>query len=190
MKQLLLIPFFFLFINFANGQQFKASIIGGVNFAELDSDELDGRIGWNVGTGVSTQFAKKWKASLELLYSQNGFYLKPSQVPVVPLEELSLHFIEVPLELSYLFRFRKPSNDKVYQHQLNMGVSYARLFKHKAIDYEEMDISDQLQFDNLNAILFNFGVTAFWNESIALNGKGTLSTFGEWTIAIRMMYFI
>jgi len=47
-----------------------------------------------------------------------------------------------------------------------------------------------VRFDRENALLFNITATSFFTKSFALNAKGTLSTFGEWTVALRLLYYI
>ena len=185
----------FLFSPQLNAQRSKAYLALGSNLTQdyltgSGNSQVGTRLGLNIGTGVSTLIYKKWETSIELLYSQNGYYSKIVQTPAIALNKIKLHFIEVPMTLAYRFNIKQ--NEKKHFHKFNLssGIAYARLFKHKIIAIDGTNVTNEVQFDQENALLFNFAGTSYFNESIALNGRVTLSTFGEWTMALRLLFYI
>lgn len=58
----------------AAAQTFKAGIAGGVNFSQIDGDNIGGynKFGANVGFLSEIPFSDRWAVGLELLFSQKG----------------------------------------------------------------------------------------------------------------------
>lgn len=197
MKQYTIL-FFTTLVLFAvqlNAQKPKAYLALGSNvtddyLTEFGDSQVGTRIGLNIGPGVSIMTHRRWETSIELLYSQNGFYLSPIQIPAVTLEKISLHYIEAPLTLAYRFNLRKNEKEHAYKHSISGGIAYARLFKLKIIAIDGTNVTNELRFNQENALLFNFTGTSYFNESLALNGRVTLSTFGKLTIALRLLFYI
>lgn len=180
-----------------NAQGFKGYLTLGSNLTdayltESGNSQQGSRIGLNVGPGVSVIMNRnrRWETSMELLYSQNGHYVNLVQVPAIALNKITLHYIEVPLSLAYRFNIKDNEKERFYKRSISGGIIYARLFKHKIIAVDGTDLTNDVRFDQENALLFNIAATSFFSESFALNGRGTLSTFGEWTIALRLLYYI
>ena len=71
---------------------------------------------------------------------------------------------------------------------VNAGIAYARLFNYEITAVDGTDLTDELRFNKEDVLLFHLGATTFFSNSFGVNGKGTLSPFGEWTIALRLMY--
>ena len=128
--------------------------------------------------------------NLELLYSQNAHYTKIVETPTVALNRLRLHFVEVPLTLGYRFNIEKDKAANFYKRRIMGGIAYARLFRHAALGLDGIDVTDAVRFDQENALLFTVAATSFFHQSLAVNGKGTVTTFGEWTVALRLLYYI
>lgn len=59
---------------FTFAQTFKAGIAGGVNFTQIDGDNIGGynKFGANVGFLSEIPFSDRWAVGLELLYTQKG----------------------------------------------------------------------------------------------------------------------
>jgi hypothetical protein len=176
-------------------QRFKAYLGLGFNLTEdyltqSGNSQVGTRLGLNIGPGVSAVLNKRWEINLELLYSQNGYYVKIVQTPTIALNKITLHYLEVPLALTYRFNLRKSKKEHFYKRGISLGISYARLFEYKIIASNGIDLTNDIRFDRENTLLFNFAATSFFSESFALNGRGTLSTFGEWTLALRLLYYI
>lgn len=176
-------------------QTFKAYIAAGVNvtgdnLTELGNRQQGTRQGINIGPGVSTILNDRWEASLELLYSQNGFYTNPTQFPAITLNEIQLHYVEVPITISYRFNIKKHKQASLYKRRISGGINYARLFNHQLIALDGRDLTNEHRFDQENGLLFHIGATSFFKESFGLNIRGTLSTFGEWTMALRFLYYL
>ena len=178
-----------------HGQGFKAHVALGVNISddyltELGSSQVGTRMGLNIGPGVSGMLNKRLDLSMEMLYSQNGFYSKLDEIPIIALDKIMLHYLEVPISLVYRLDTKKKDEAKLYKTSIGGGITYARLFKHKIIAINGSNLTNETRFDQENALLLNVVATSFFSESFALNGRGTLSKFGEWTVAIRLLYRI
>lgn len=101
---------------------FKASLIFGVNAAQIHGDDLYGydKLGLMGGTRVSVRVKPMWEASIEMLYAQKG-----SRSPVslsnagFPETIYSLDYVEIPLVMSYV--------DKGIR--FHAGMSYARMVR-------------------------------------------------------------
>ncbi|MGD1847591.1 MAG: hypothetical protein ACFB10_19550, partial [Salibacteraceae bacterium] len=100
----------------------------------------------------------------------------------------ALHYHEFPITLAYGQDFRNVSAAELSKLRLGGCISNARLFDYKIIAIDGSDLTDATRFDQTDAFLFHIGVTSFFSKSFALNGKGVISTFGEWTVAIRLLY--
>lgn len=178
-----------------NAQNSKAYLAFGsnltkANLTELGNSQVGTRIGLNIGPGVSIMLNKRWATSMELLYSQNGSYVNLVPIPSVALNKIMLHYIEVPLTLAYGFNIKKQAQEHSYKHSISGGITYARLFKHKIIAIGGRNLTNEVRFDQEDALLFNFAATSFLKKSFAINGRATLSTFGKWTLALRLLYYI
>lgn len=67
---------------FLQSQVFDGMISSGMNFTQVDGDELIGyrKIGFHAGPGVRSHLGGKWYFSLETLFNQKGSYKKyPNQ---------------------------------------------------------------------------------------------------------------
>ncbi len=194
MKRFIILFFIFGAIQL-NAQRFKAYLALGSNLTEAyltqsGNSQVGTRIGVNLGPGVSIVINTRWETSMELLYSQNGHYAKLVQAPSIALNKLRLHYIEVPLSWGYRFNIKKDEQANFYKRRISAGIAYARLFKYSVLAIDGTDLTNDVRFAQENALLFHIAATSFFNESLALNARGALSTFGEWTIALRLLYHI
>lgn len=194
MKRLTILVFIFGAIQL-NAQVFKAYLAFGSNLTEAyltqsGNSQVGTRIGINMGPGVSIGISKRWEMSMEMLYSHNGHYVNLTQRPSIALNKLRLHYIEVPLSWAYRFNIKKDEQANFHKRRISAGIAYARLFKYSVLAIDGTDLTDDVRFAQENALLFNIAATSFFSESLALNARGTLSTFGEWTVALRLLYYI
>ncbi len=130
MKRFFKILFFVLLFHCAafdaRAQLFKAFVIGGVNIAQIDGDEVYGykKVAPQLGAGVMVPLNprtpyKGWQASLELLYSQKG-----ARETLDPFAyKSSLHYVDIPLMIHYI--------DPYGGLTFGLGLQYGRLFKIK-----------------------------------------------------------
>lgn len=174
-----------------HAQEFKAHVALGVNISddyltELGRSQVGTRMGLNVGPGVSGKLNNRLDLSLELLYSQNGFYAKLDEVPAIALDKITMHYIEMPLSLAYCLNSSK--KEGLNKTSIGGGITLARLFKYKIIAIDGSDLTNETRFNQESALLFNVAMTSFFSKSFGINGRGTLSTFGEWTVALRLIY--
>ena len=165
--------FFSLFI-FAstfvsNAQTFRAAIIAGGNFSQIDGDDLAGfdQAGLHLGGTVMIPFYNNWSAAVEILYSQKG--MQSTQNKSFPDNniDLRLDYVELPVMIRYT------DKDKFTG---GVGVSYSRFLSSKYVRnsilyepelpdgvFKESDI--MLKIDGGYFITKNFYVNAGWATS-------------------------
>jgi len=189
---------FLIFILFdavqLKAQRFESYFIFGANITDASltkfgDSQVGTRLGLNIGPGVTLNINEKWETNMEMLFSQNGGYVEFVQVPNIGLNKIRLNYIEMPFTIDYRFNIKKNDKEQFYKQRISCGITFAQLFKYKIIAIDGFEVTDDIRFDKERALLFNFGATSFFSESIALKGKGTLSIFGEWTFSLRLLHY-
>jgi len=136
----------------SQAQAVKGALIGGVNFTQVDGDEVYGykRIGANVGAAAIIPFTDMWSLTLETLFSMEGSRqkgtaeyepvyndsIKPYPPPydadtfyINGAYDLHLDYVRVPIVFHY--------NDR--NLALGAGFQYGRLVR---IKEKEQDLHD------------------------------------------------
>jgi hypothetical protein len=88
----------------ASAQRFRGELIAGLNKSQVDGDEAYHfkKYGMNFGAGVAVPVYKNWFASMELLYSEKGAYLKGYKNDTMDGSyRLHLNYLEVPVLFYY-----------------------------------------------------------------------------------------
>ncbi len=103
-------------------QQFRASLLAGMNLGQVDGDEVYGfnNPGINLGVQASAPLGNNLFLTLETNYNQKGAYQGPQSNDETYTAEydLNLNYVEVPVILHY--------NDKDIL-TAGLGIAYARL---------------------------------------------------------------
>ena len=145
----------------AAGVRFKAALTGGVNLSQLEGDLLSGyhRVGFNVGGEVSVVLARRWTATVELLYSQKGSRRNfRSDGPDGVFRAIRTNFVEAPFLINYFD----------WKLRISAGLAYGRLIDFEVVDVFNDDITEEFDFrsDYLSVLT---GATYFFNEHWGLN---------------------
>jgi len=81
-------------------QSTSVGFVAGANLANQQIDDFFHNVsissGINAGLVSKLKISEKWAASLELLISQNGKYLKPESYPMMNYREIKTTFAETP----------------------------------------------------------------------------------------------
>lgn len=88
----------------AQSPYFKADLIGGLNFCQVDGDRFGGynKIGINGGIGISHEYSEKWTGGFEILYTSKGSKKRIDPKDVNPqIFILSSKYIEFPIIATY-----------------------------------------------------------------------------------------
>lgn len=180
-------------INQTHAQVFTPYLALGTNITndkltESGSRQVGSRMGPNLGVGVSGLMSKRLSLDMEILFSQNGNYAKMVEEPTINLDKIALRYLEVPLMVTYQLKNENKKN--LRGPSVSAGLGYAQLLKHKVITRDERDISDEISFEQDGVLLFNAGATSFLSDKWAVNGRCTISQYGNWTLALRLLYYI
>ena len=144
MRQLLFL-FLFSFATALPAQTFRASLIAGGNFSQIDGDDLFGyhQLGANAGIRVVARLGENWRVGPEILFSQMGARRNKESLNISPYDRIDMTTVEIPLMVFY----------KDWRVMAEAGVSYQNLFNYKVIASSGDDITNNTVFrDNLFAI--------------------------------------
>lgn len=122
---LLLCLLSFPMVTFA--QTFKAGIAGGVNFTQIDGDNIGGynKFGANVGFLSEIPLADRWAVGLELLYTQKGSRAVVTANNLLDFK-IIMDYAEIPVRVKF--------HDKKGGFNFAGGFSLGRLVRSKYIE--------------------------------------------------------
>ncbi len=175
----------------AQDRPFNAGFVGGLNFAELVGNGSTDYFGINAGVIGTARFARHGQLSMEMLYSQNGEYVLPVYYPPIEYGRISLQHIEIPVHVDLLIGLLQ--HDAYYDWQLSLGVAYTRLMDYRVRDIGGSDISEQVIYDNSEALLLQGGTTYHFTRRAAVNFRASLPIRIDglsWTYAARLIYML
>ena len=174
--------------DFFHKKRFNAGIIAGLNSSGLGGEGLDSFIGWNAGAIGIASVTKHLHISLELLWSQNGDYLKVDFFPDLDYSKVKLNFIEVPIQLNYQLQQSEEWSDR--KGWLRAGFTFAQLLDYK-IEAENIDVSNQIIWKKEYSFLVNIGGTFFLNNNWGIDIRMSFPTHSKDlipTFALRGIY--
>ena len=165
----------------ANGQMFKAKVIGGINASQLEGDNFSGfnKIGLQGGVGVTYPLTERFSSqssrvgkslSIELLLNQKGSSSTFSISSNVQRTSTSLHYIQVPL----LFAIDQwyDEAESHYKISLEGGLYYARLFEVKSSQDAFENFIDRFRKNDAGVVIgakyrfrYNWSIGARYDHS-------------------------
>lgn len=176
--------------DFFHNKRFNAGIIAGLNSSSLGGEGLDDFIGWNAGVIGIASITKHLHLSLEILWSQNGDYLKAEFFPDLNYSMVKLNLIEVPFQLNYQLQQNEELSDR--KGWLRAGISFAQLLNYK-VEAENIDVSNQIIWEKEYSFLLNFGGTFFLNNNWGIDIRMSFPTHSKDlipTFALRGIYLL
>jgi hypothetical protein len=190
MRKLLFLLLFFTAFGLRS-QTFRASLLAGGNFSQIDGDELFGyhQLGANAGIRVVAILNERWRVGPEILFSQQGARRNQNSVNISPFDQIDLSTLEVPLMVYF----------KDWRLTAEAGLSYQNLFNYTIISSGGEDITAATPL-NTDLLAFKAGVTFFLTERLGLNMRfskhltdidpnNTLNTsFKGKSISVRVVY--
>ena len=191
MKTKLLFSFLLFFqISIFAQNRFEASVVVGLNYAELEGSSIIDFFGPNVGLIGTAKLTNRCQLSMELLYSQNGEYILPISYPRIEYGRIRLNHVEVPVRFNWLVSSGSKTDE--YNWNFNAGIAYTRLINHYAEDFENNEVSDEIIYDKRDGFILQGGLIYSFNEHWGLNLRASLPLILEldWTFAVRMVYTI
>lgn len=175
----------------AQNKIFHLGIPLGLNFSELEGNEITDYYGLNTGIMGIAKFSKHGQLGMEMLFSQNGEYILPKYYPPLEYGKVRLNHIEVPLHVDWLIGVFQ--REKFYDLNLNIGIAYTRIFSYHIEDLDKNDVSSQIIYENKEAMLLQAGMFYRFTEHVGMNLKASLPIRIDglsWTLCARMIYYI
>lgn len=194
MRQIIIyfsILYFSISFCFGQKQRFNAGFVLGLNFSELEGKDITDYYGLNTGLIANARLAKHTQISAELLFSQNGEYILPECYPAYEYGKIRLNHIEIPFHIDWLIGVFE--REKFYDWHINLGFAYTRLLSYKVEDIGKNDVSNQIDYLNKEALLFQIGSSYYFNSRFGFSFKASLPLRVDglsWTLAARMVYMI
>lgn len=161
MRTILLLSFLlFTGVGALRAQTFRASLLAGGNFSQIDGDDLFGfhQLGLNAGIRVVAILDDRWRVGPEILFSQQGARRKANSFEISAFDRFDLSTLEVPLMVYY----------KDWRLTAEAGFSYQRLFNYTIISSGGEDITAATPL-NENLVAFKAGVTFFVTPRFGMN---------------------
>lgn len=141
-------------------QTFRASVLAGGNFSQIDGDDLFGyhQLGVNAGVRVVALLGDRWRVGPEILFSQQGARRNRNSLNISPFNRIDLTTLEVPLMVYY----------QDWRLTAEMGLSYANLFDFRVVNDREEDVTATTPL-NSDLLAFKAGVTFFVSANVGVN---------------------
>ena len=168
---------------------FNAGIIAGLNLAELEGEGRTNYYGINTGIKGCLRFSTHTQVGLEMLYSQNGEYIRPDWYPPIEYGKISLSHLEVPLYIEWLIGVFE--REEYYDWRIQLGTAYTTLFHYTVYAKEGRNVTDEIIYHDRDGVLLQAGTSYFITRNIGIHFRSSLpvQTDGlSWTMAFRMEY--
>lgn len=193
MKHIILIYLgIFLFLIKTEGQQFRGSIVSGLNLAQIDGDLLSGfnQPGLRGGFHLDSRINDRWSMAMELAFSQSGSRRQLTDSPGAVIHKIRLNQVEVPV----LVQFTE------WKFKVGSGLIYQRLFNYAIKDIARSDVTKFYSFRNNHlsflaacTVQFNerWGMMLSWSKSInALQTDNPAIKFRSRVIGIQGIIYL
>ncbi len=154
-----------------SGQGFDATILAGINAAQIDGDDLAGfnKLGLHGGLRVGYFLKPKLHLSTELLYAQRGSSASVSFGSPIESSNIDLKYFELPVVISFMDWLVEDSYHKV---RADIGLSYAYLFQANA---QNSFFEDNVDLFATNDVSFLAGLAYRFNNRLGVNMRYTRS---------------
>lgn len=135
---------------------FKAQLIAGMNFSQLDGDDLIGysMLGLRAGAQINYALHTKGGIAIGLFYDEKGSSSSFSLLPRGIQQNTKLRYLSIPVDF-YLDSGYRPDLEK-HRLRFQFGASISRLF---STDSEHQDFGDLINLFNPFDIAPNIGLT-------------------------------
>lgn len=169
---IIIIAFCLPMLSFAQGQTFKAGVIGGANLAQLDGDILAGynKLGIHAGVTVGVQVSDLFRTNIEILYVQKGSRSSKDEQGIAGglLTRYSFDYVEIPLMMNYI--------DGGFM--LNAGFSYSRLVRVRQMLVADVDLTAiEAEFVNTNSFSLLAGIGYFFTDHMGVEVRYAYDPF-------------
>lgn len=161
-------------ITSSQAQRFGASLLGGINLAQVQGDQLAGyhKAGINGGLKSITYINRRVNFNVEFLYSERGAREGLFPMEGIQREGIDLRYLEVPVYVELKDWIQEAEDGTVYgKMSIYGGLSYARLISSDLINFDP-ELQDLFNSDDLSYLL---GMRFQWSRHWAVNARYTRS---------------
>ena len=169
-----------------NAQRFQGSVLGGLNFAQIDGDELAGfnKLGLTGGFKIAYPLSKTNDFSIEMLYSQRG------STDAFGFGDLSRNFVdtrhlEIPVYVNIKDWWKE--DDKYHKVKAHAGLNLSYLF---AVESSNGAVSNDIDTYKRTAIGYVIGVDYFFTKNLGLTLRYTRDFTSTLQDSRAISYFI
>ncbi|MEM9545508.1 MAG: outer membrane beta-barrel protein, partial [Bacteroidota bacterium] len=172
-------------INHADAQRFKGSAVFGLNFSQIDGDDLAGfsKLGWTGGFKLAYPLKKNVDLNIEMLYSQRGstagFGFGGGNNNFTDLK-----YIELPVYVNIMDWLIE--DESYYKAKAHAGLMYAYLFDVNSVSGLLSDDIDNYERHNVGYVL---GVDYAFNSKLGLTVRYTRA-FNSIYVVRAINYFV
>ncbi|MCB0514658.1 MAG: porin family protein [Chitinophagales bacterium] len=183
----------------ANAQFFRAGIVAGANFSQIDGDDASGfyKVGMNTGFTVSAMFNERWALAMDILYSQRGSANAFNADMYLDDFKIVTNYVEVPFAVQYHDR-----NGMIFGGGLSISRLLLSQFYQTGVPIDsyfqdrparEMDYSAFLEFayplsNHLLAQLrYSYSVRSFQEGIYSVNRNSITGQYHK-VVALRFAY--
>lgn len=159
-------------LNLISGQdtrRFFGCVKAGLNFAQIDGDNLGGynRLGYHFGLGASARIKSNSELQFEFLYSLRGSrYGKYDNV----ISGFRLEYIDVPILFSLKDWKKEDDDGSYYKTHFQGGIYLGQLIKSSSLDASQID-----QLFRKTDFGWILGFTFFGNRNYGIHARFTQS---------------
>ncbi len=172
-----------------SAQTFRASLIGGVNMAQIDGDSLIGfrKYGVNAGMRVVAVLSEQWRVGPEILFSQQGARQENKPAYFSSFKDIRINAVEVPLMVYF----------KEWRFTAEAGASFNRVFSTQITDWRDRDetelrpLKQQYVSVKVGATYYftpNLGLNVRWSKSLSDLTEFPVYDFRSRYLSIRAVY--
>ncbi|NOT36179.1 MAG: PorT family protein [Saprospiraceae bacterium] len=157
------------FIRAQDTRRFFGNAKAGLNFAQIDGDNLGGynRFGYNAGVAVSARLQKNTEIQLEILYSLRGSrYGKYDNL----ISGYRLDYIDLPLIFCLKDWLKEDSKGSYYKTHFQGGLYVGQLIKSSSLESNQLD-----QLFRKTDFGWLLGFTFYANRNYGITGRFTRS---------------
>jgi opacity protein-like surface antigen len=180
MKKVILAAIAVMAFGFANAQDVKFGLKGGINLSSFSGDieDASSKVGFQVGGFAEFKLTDKFSIQPELLYSTQGAKFEESEVNYFSKETIKTNYLNVPVMAKYYV-----ANKFSVEAGPQIGFLLSAKYKWEEVDYGEKTSGTDDAKDDIKSVSFGLNVGAGYdfteNVSVGVRYNFGLSNISD-----------